>query len=62
VLTSLAVVLTAILLPLTPIGAHLGFVLPPAEFFLILAGMVVVYLWIVELVKQWFYRHFAPAD
>jgi Mg2+-importing ATPase len=62
VLTSLAAVTVAILLPLTPIGGDLGFVPPPAEFFLILGGMVIVYLWIVALVKRWFYRRFAPTD
>jgi Mg2+-importing ATPase len=56
--TSLAVVTVAIVLPLTPVGMHLGFVPPPPAFFLILAGMVAVYLVAVEGVKRWFYRHF----
>jgi Mg2+-importing ATPase len=60
-LTSLAVIFVAIILPLTPIGGHLGFVRPPAEFFVILGVMVVLYLWIVEVVKRWFYRQFASA-
>jgi Mg2+-importing ATPase len=59
-LTSLTVVFAAMILPMTPIGAPLGFVPPPAKFFVILAVMVAVYLWIVELVKRWFYRQFAP--
>jgi Mg2+-importing ATPase len=61
-MTSLAVVLVAILLPLTPVGSHLGFVPPPPLFFLILAGMVVAYLCMVEVVKRWFYRRFVPAS
>jgi Mg2+-importing ATPase len=59
--TSLTVVLVAILLPVTPLGVHLGFVPPPPTFFLILTGMVVVYLAAVEGVKRWFYRHAAVS-
>jgi Mg2+-importing ATPase len=54
--TSLAVVTIAVLLPFTPIGTYFGFVPPPAEFYFILGGMVLVYLLIVELAKQGFYR------
>ena len=54
--TSLMVVLTAAILPHTPLAADLGFVPVPGEFYLMVAGMVVLYLWIVELVKRWFYR------
>jgi Mg2+-importing ATPase len=59
--TSLGVVATAVALPFTPLGAHLGFIPPPAQFFAILAAMVAVYLGGVEVVKRWFYRRFAPA-
>jgi Mg2+-importing ATPase len=54
--TSLAIVGTAVLLPLTPIGMHFGFVPPPARFYFILGAMVLVYLFAVELAKQGFYR------
>lgn len=56
---SLAVVATAALLPFTPFGTHLGFVRPPALFFVILAVMVLAYLLAVEGMKRWFYRRFA---
>lgn len=56
---SLVVVSLAILLPYTPLGRYLGFVAPPALFFLILAGMVIIYLLAVEWVKQWFYKRYA---
>lgn len=49
----------AVLLPFTPEGAHLGFVAPPAFFFLILIVMLLAYLLAVEGIKQWFFRHFA---
>ena len=61
VVASLTVVALALTLPFTPAGAHLGFVAPPASFFLVLAGIIVAYLLAVEGVKQWFFRHLAPA-
>jgi len=54
--TSLLVVATAIGLPLTPLGAQLGFVAPPAYFYGILAVMVLTYLGVVEVVKRIFYK------
>jgi Mg2+-importing ATPase len=59
--TSLAVVAAAVLLPWTPLGARIGFVPPPATFFLVLAGMVVLYLGIVQVAKTWFYHHYKTA-
>ena len=59
--TSLVVVTIAVLLPFTPIGTHFGFVAPPAKFYFILGAMVLVYLIIVELAKQGFYRWSAKA-
>ena len=56
---SLTVVAVAALLPFTSAGAHLGFVAPPAVFFLILAAMLLFYLLAVEGMKQWFFRRFA---
>jgi len=55
---SLIVVLIAIILPFTPLGSYLGFVPVPPLFFVVLSGMVLLYLLIVEQVKQWFYRRF----
>jgi Mg2+-importing ATPase len=62
VATSLAVVAMAVVLPFTPMGAYFGFVPPPARFYFILGGMVLVYLVIVELAKQAFYRWSAAGD
>ena len=53
---SLSVVAFACLLPFTPLGKLFGFVPPPALFFFILGCMVIVYLLMVEVVKQWFYK------
>ncbi len=56
VVTSLTVVAIAAALPFTPVGTYFGFVPPPAQFYAILAAMVVVYLAIVEVAKRVFYR------
>ena len=56
---SLTVVAVAVLLPFTPAGAYLGFVAPPAFFFLVLTIMLLAYLFAVEGIKQWFFRRFA---
>jgi Mg2+-importing ATPase len=53
---SLAIVAIGVLLPYTAVGAHFGFVEPPARFYLILGVMVIVYLTAVEIAKQIFFR------
>jgi Mg2+-importing ATPase len=62
VATSLAVVAIGAVLPFTPLGTYFGFVPPPAQFYAILAGMVVVYLVMVEVAKQGFYRWYGASD
>jgi len=57
--TSLGVVAIAALLPFTPLGTYFGLAPLPARFFFILGGMVILYLAIVELAKQGFYRWYA---
>ncbi len=42
-----------------PAGAYLGFVAPPALFFLVLTAMLLAYLLAVEGMKKWFFRRFA---
>jgi Mg2+-importing ATPase len=55
--TTLAVVALGAALPFVPPAAHaLGFTPLPWDFFLILVGLIVVYLALVELGKAWFYR------
>jgi Mg2+-importing ATPase len=58
---SLAVVAVAALLPFTPAAVHLGFVAPPALFFLTLGATLLLYLACVEAMKQWFFRRMAPT-
>src|SRR5450830_1785303 len=56
VLTSVAVVVTAMLLPFTPLAPYLGFTPLPLSFFGLLTALLIAYLLMVEGGKQWFYR------
>jgi P-type Mg2+ transporter len=49
---TLVVVGVAVLLPYTPLAARLGFVPLPVSYLAFVAGAVVVYLFLVELVKR----------
>jgi Mg2+-importing ATPase len=60
VVTSLAVVLAALVLPLTGLGRYFGFRAPPVEFYVIIAGLTVAYLGLVEATKRAFYAHLTP--
>ena len=60
-MTSLAVVFTAMLLPFTPLAPYLGFTPLPLSFFGLLAGLLVAYLGMVEGGKQWFYKRLMKA-
>ena len=53
---TIGVVSIGLLLPLTPLGPVFGFVVPPASFYLFLAGTVAAYLLLVEFVKRFLYR------
>jgi len=57
--SSLVAVFAAVLLPYTSAGRYLGFEAPPPLFFLVLSGMLVLYLFAAEQMKQWFFRRFA---
>ncbi len=56
---SLMVVVLAIFLPFTSLAGYLGFEPLPPLFFLVLTGMVILYLLIVEQVKQVFFSHYS---
>jgi Mg2+-importing ATPase len=59
VISCLAVVAIAFTLPYTPLGAIFNFSPPPATFYLVLAGLIVGYLLLVEVVKKWFLKRYA---
>ncbi len=56
VLTSLSIVISALLLPFTPLAPYLGFTPLPLSFFALLVPLLVAYLLAVEGGKQWFYK------
>jgi P-type Mg2+ transporter len=55
-ITVVLVVACGMLLPFTPLAAPLGLTPLPALYFLFLAGMIVTYLLLVEVVKRWLMR------
>ena len=57
----LAILVVALALPYTPLAGIFHFVPLPLTFLLILVVFIVVYLWLVELMKRWFYRRYSTA-
>ena len=58
--TSIAVVVLALLLPFTPLGAWFGFVPPSATFLFAIAGLTLSYLLLAQGAKSAFYRLWPP--
>jgi Mg2+-importing ATPase len=56
VLTSVGVVMLAMMLPFSPLAPYLGFTPLPMFYFGVLTALLVAYLLAVETGKQWFYR------
>ena len=59
VISCLTVVVVALALPYTPLGAIFNFSPPPVTFYLALVGLIVGYLFLVEVVKKWFLKRYA---
>ncbi|NRF38284.1 magnesium-translocating P-type ATPase [Pedobacter foliorum] len=55
---TLAVAAFAIFLPLFPFASLLGFTALPLKFYFAMLGIVALYIFSAELVKQWFYKRF----
>ncbi len=58
VLTSVAIVIVGGLLPFSPLASLLGFVPLPLSYWPWLAGMLVIYVVLTQVIKTWFYRRF----
>ena len=58
--TSFAVVVVAVVLPFTPLGAWFGFVPPSAAFLFAIAGLTLSYLVLAQGAKWAFYRLWPP--
>lgn len=62
-ISCLCIPLLSVAIPFTPLGGVMGFVVPPASFFLVLLLLVISYLSIVEIMKVLFYkRDLGPAE
>ncbi len=59
VISSIAIISFAMLVPFTPLGEIFGFVAPPLLFYAVLALLLGAYLLVAELVKGWFYKRHA---
>lgn len=54
--TTILVALLALAIPWLPFAAQLGFGLLPLRFYVVLMGIVVLYLLSAEMLKHWFYK------
>ena len=60
-ITSVAVVVLAVVLPFTPLGAWFGFAPPSTAFLFAIAGLTVSYLLLAQGAKWAFYRLWSPV-
>ena len=60
-ITSVVVVVLAVVLPFTPLAAWFGFAPPSASFLLAIAGLTVCYLVLAQTAKSVFYRRWSPG-
>ncbi|MEI7998028.1 MAG: magnesium-translocating P-type ATPase [Candidatus Omnitrophota bacterium] len=58
IFTSIYIVSIGLVIPFLPLGAHFGFVMPPASFFLALLAILGLYLFTVQQVKNWFIKKY----
>jgi hypothetical protein len=59
ILSCLTVVASAFIIPYTALGSVFKFAPPPPLFYAFLALFIVVYLFLAEFVKKWFYKRHA---
>jgi len=57
-LSSVAIITFALVLPYTPLGEIFMFVKPPATFYIALAAILGAYIALAEIVKSWFYKRY----
>jgi Mg2+-importing ATPase len=58
ILTSIFIITIGILIPFSPLAKPFGFVVPPTLYFVILFFMVITYLLLVQVVKNWFIKRY----
>lgn len=58
-LSSMVIILFALLLPMTPLGAVFKFTDLPTVFYIVLLILIGTYITLVEAVKTWFYKRYS---
>jgi Mg2+-importing ATPase len=58
IFTSIYIVTIGLVIPFTPLGKYFGFVQPPFTYFIVLIGILVIYLFMVQSVKRWFIKKY----
>jgi len=58
VLTSLFIITVGFAIPFSPLAKPFGFVTPPPSYFVVLLGIVLMYLWMVQAVKVRFVKKY----
>jgi Mg2+-importing ATPase len=56
-LTTVVVVAVALMLPYSPLGSALGFVVLPGSFLAVIVGISAAFFAAAEITKRWFYRN-----
>jgi Mg2+-importing ATPase len=60
-ITTVSILAFAYLFVNSPYGQYFGFTPLPWQFYVILLFMIIVYLALVQIVKNWFIRKYGPA-
>jgi Mg2+-importing ATPase len=58
IFTSIYIVTIGLMIPYTPLGKHFGFMVPPGTYLICLVVIVLGYVLMVQMVKDWFIRKF----
>ncbi len=58
-ITALSMVTIGVILPYTPLATTLGFIAPPFLYFMIIGVLVLVYLFLIEIVKNKFLKKYS---
>jgi Mg2+-importing ATPase len=58
IISSVIIVAVGAWLTVSPLADTLGFVALPPLYWLILAGLLLCYVWLTQVVKTWFYRRY----
>lgn len=53
---TLLITFVGIYLPFSPLRISFQFIIPPIGFFMFMIGIIIIYLFLVEMVKRWFYK------